>query len=411
MGKTLSILALILRTLGEANGWMSEVSKSFDTTQAMPNTCRRSKATLVVVPSELMINVWFDQMVRHFHHSVHEDLRTVKYHGGNRKAESENLRNADIVITTYHTLYSDLSKERSPLHDFEWYRLVLDEAHIIRRPSSKLNQAVSEIKARSRWCLTGTPIQNHLEDIGALFAFIKIVPFSALSEFRRHIVLPFENGGKRRTMAIDRFTKLLDCLCLRRTKELLNLPDVQYRVHAVRFSPEERNQYDKTKITMLRAAKNQVGGLDQKSTFGLFQILLQLRIICNHGTYQQPFAWNRRKSDLIDEREATEARLGQDSGVSCSVCGEIMSLLMTYQRYPEHCNHVLCSECIEESYSDTMKNQLTDCPLCSQRQKRPSLHTQSHYTRDEEYFQPQGRSSKMEALMRDVQVDVHTTKR
>ncbi|PVI07636.1 hypothetical protein DM02DRAFT_637872 [Periconia macrospinosa] len=357
----------------------------------------------------LMINEWFQEIERHFHHRVHSMLSTIKYHGRHRKANPEKLCDADIIITTYHTLHSD-SKEKSPLHEIEWYRLVLDEAHYIRRQSTLLNRTVSELKARSRWCLTGTPIQNRLEDIGALFAFLKIIPFNTLSTFRKYIAIPFDEGGKRHKLAIERFTRLLDSLCLRRSKDLLHLPDAQNHLREIDFSPEERRQYDQTNNMMMRAARNQVGGLDQKSTLGLFQVQLQLRILCNHGTYQQPFSWNRRKLHLIDEREAMEASMGRESEVTCSACRETMSILDTimFRRYTENCRHVLCSECID----DSDENNLTNCPLCSTLWKQTSTHSQSHHAPvDEKYFRPQGTSSKMEALMRDVQINVNTTKR
>jgi SWI/SNF-related matrix-associated actin-dependent regulator of chromatin subfamily A3 len=212
-------------------------------------------------------------------------------------------------------------------------------------------------------------------------------------------------------MAIQRFTRLLDSLCLRRTKDLLNLPDSYNHVHMIDFSPEERTQYEQTKKTMLRAAKNQVGGFDQKSTLGLFQVQLQLRILCNHGTYQQPFSWNRRKLHLLDEREDVEASLGNAGEVTCSTCETTMPLLgagSMFRRFTENCRHVLCSECIEESMPDTLENGPIKCPLCSQLWKQPS---RNHASEDDIYFRSQGTSSKMEALMRDVQADVCSSKR
>lgn len=66
-------------------------------------------------------------LYRHFQEDVRDVISTIKYHGSNRKANVENLYDADIIITTYRTLYSDFSKDKSPLNNTEWYRLVLDE--------------------------------------------------------------------------------------------------------------------------------------------------------------------------------------------------------------------------------------------------------------------------------------------
>ncbi|CAI6333481.1 unnamed protein product [Periconia digitata] len=414
MGKTLSILALILRTLAEALDWTKATPDLTFETNRGHTVRRRSKATLVIASSDLMINEWFQEMDKHFDPRVCDVFTKVKYHGSNRKVNFDKTCDADIIITTYHTLQSDCAKKDSPLHDIEWYRLVLDEAHIVRRQSSELYRTVSGIKARSRWCLTGTPIQNRLEDIGSLFAFMRIVPFNTLSVFRKYIASPFEEGDTRRDQAIRSFTKLLDSMCLRRSKDLLKLPNAQQRLHKIGFSPAERMQYEQTKSMMLRAAKNQVGGLDQRSTLGLFQVQLQLRILCNHGTYQQPFSWNRRKLHLMDAREDIEASMGGDGEVTCSACKQTMPILepgTSYRRYTDDCRHVLCSECLEESMPGAQEDELSNCPLCDTLWKYSSSNPQSHHaSRDDMYFRPEGKSSKMEALMRDVQMDVNTTK-
>ncbi|KAF2680196.1 hypothetical protein K458DRAFT_373918 [Lentithecium fluviatile CBS 122367] len=416
MGKTLSILALILRTLETAHGWAMGQGDAPNTALNEIIIRRRSRATLIIASSDLMINEWFQEMERHFHRRICHALIMIKYHGTNRQIsiDIDKLCDADIVITTYHTLASDFTIGRRLLNDLDWYRLVLDEAHIIRRQSTVLYRTVAEFKARSRWCLTGTPIQNRLEDIGSLFAFIRIIPFNSSSNFRKYIATPFDEGGKRRDMAIERFTRLLDSLCLRRTKDLIHLPDQDDRVRRIEFSHEERTQYEQTQKTMMRAAKNQVGGFDQKSTLGLFQVQLQLRILCNHGTWQQPFSWNRRKLHLIDEREAMEASLGRDGEVTCSACKQTMSLLdagAMYRRFTKHCRHVLCFECIEESNPNTADGAISDCPLCSHLwAQQPSRANATHNSEEDNYFRPHGTSSKVEALMDDVKAGVQSSK-
>lgn len=278
-----------------------------------------------------------------------------------------------------------------------------------------LYRTVADIAARSRWCLTGTPIQNRLEDIGSLFAFLRVSPFHSLSTFRKHVVLPFDEGGKRRKMAVERFARLLNALCLRQTKDVLHLPDQETRMRSIKLSFEERTQYEHTRDIMFRAIRNQNGVFDQKSTLGMFQVQLQLRIMCNHGTWQQPFSWNRRKLHLLDEREAMEASLGRDGEITCSACRQTMPLFNTgsmFRRYTEHCRHVLCSECVEQSIPSDQDSLPTGCPLCAslwaQSTQAPHLKQTSQ---EDLYFRAEGSSSKMEALMNDVLTDVASSKR
>src|SRR5437764_13010461 len=97
---------------------------------------------------------------------------------------------------------------------------------MIRRRETTLFQAATQLSARFRWCLTGTPIQNHLEDIGSLLAFLKVSQFENKAVFRNNIVVPF---GEDVGLAAKNFAFLLDCICLRRTQELLHLPHTTER--------------------------------------------------------------------------------------------------------------------------------------------------------------------------------------
>jgi len=216
-------------------------------------------------------------------------------------------------------------------------------------------------------------------------------------------------------MAIERFTRLLDSMCLRRSKDVLHLPAEQHRVRNIRLSSEERLQYDQTQEIMFRAVRNQNGTFDQKSTLGMFQVQLQLRILCNHGTWQQPFSWNRRKLHLLDEREAMEISLGRDGEITCSVCRQPMPAFNSgsmFRRYTENCRHVLCSQCLIQSTPSGHDEIPSKCPLC---QPLWNMSTESRHFMDasheDTYFRANGRSSKMEVLMNDVSVDIWNTKR
>jgi SWI/SNF-related matrix-associated actin-dependent regulator of chromatin subfamily A3 len=248
--------------------------------------------------------------------------------------------------------------------------------------------------------------------MGSLLAFLRLEPFHSLSTFRKFISLPFDEGGKRRKLAIDRFTRLLDSVCLRRTKDLLHLPDQRNFVRNIILSREERNQYDQTYNTMFRAIRHQNGVFDQKSTLGMFQVQLQLRILCNHGTWQQQFSWNRRKLHLLDEREAVEASLGREGEATCSGCQQTMPLFGTGSQFRRHaeCRHVLCSECVEEN---TDQHALpTRCPLCVPLwDASKTTHHSKHTSHEDMYFRSDGRSSKMDVLMADIMTDIWTTKR
>ncbi|KAF0328442.1 DNA repair and recombination protein rad5c [Colletotrichum asianum] len=434
MGKSLSILSLIVKTLQSGQEWAEQENGNEDKVKDISY----SGSTLVVVSSALLIYNWTNEIDKH----VQGNLKTIKYHGPGREKDIEKIKNSQVVVTTYNTLSAEFEKKSSLLHKIGWYRVVLDEAHIIRRPATTFFHACRDLRANSRWCLTGTPIQNKLSDIGALFAFIRAKPFDEPAKFRRYIELPFEQNEEDPHKVKERLITLLDSLCLRRTKELLRLPGLKEVTKELEFTAEERDQYDNTKKILMRTIKQKVGEVEKSSKFGLFQANLQLRILCNHGTYQKPFSWHRRAYRL-DEREAVVSALGQSAEITCDGCHQPMPVLGSSRlrnEFEEQCAHVFCSECLDQStYSaGTASPQARHCPVCenwmrSARAQRalPSgvpvvrvdgpggsgdvemvdAPAQIGSKRDDEiYFNATGHSTKMKALIADVQVDLNETK-
>ncbi|CAG8972651.1 hypothetical protein HYALB_00011390 [Hymenoscyphus albidus] len=395
VGKSLSILALVTQTLDESLRWAHNLP--VDDGEALPQTTKRSRATLILVP----------------HLKV--KLNVLKYHGRDRKSLLSKMDEADIVLTTYHTIVWETEKRSSsgknrkpnPMQSIEWFRIVLDEAHIIRRQKTTFNSSVSKSKSRSRWCLTGTPIQNKLDDIGALFPFLKVRTFDNITTFRRYVGSPFNDceSNERRPLAIRHLTLLMDSMCLRRSRNLLHLPEPQNRIHVVQFSDEERDQYEYTKKIMKRALQQRVNEENQNG----------LRILCNHGTYQHSFSWTNKRN-LMDEREDALCSMGNSGEVKCSVCKQCMPIMTksSFQTYPGICAHVLCFECAEDN-NQLMRAQgfeLSGCPICAisgapNNGCGPNANTN---TRRENYLRNIGVSSKINALIRDIQVDLWETK-
>lgn len=234
--------------------------------------------------------------------------------------------------------------------------------------------------------------------------------------FRRFITIPFEEGGESRSIASQRLSRLLDSVCLRRTKDLLHLPDRQDTTHYLDFSGAEREQYDHTLKRMSRAIRMNAEGSDKKSLFGMFQAQLQLRLLCNHGTFQDPFSW-ASKRNLLSEREAALCSTGQNGEINCSSCRQPMPILETnrvYRTYAERCAHVLCLECLD-GHTDQGKA-ASQCPLCYSLgivSSDPAADGRciGQGERQDDYFRPQGYSSKMAALVSDVQRNLQETKR
>jgi SNF2 family DNA or RNA helicase len=142
--------------------------------------------TLVVLPLSLL-DQWANEIKR-FTKLTHLTLRGRKDVLNNQ----HRMRTVDVVLTTYNTLAADYkeAQETSPLFAVEWWRVVLDEAHLIRSRMTLKAKSVFDLKAVNRWCLTGTPIQNKIEDIYALLRFLRVHPFDDYAWFNYLIGKP-----------------------------------------------------------------------------------------------------------------------------------------------------------------------------------------------------------------------------
>jgi transcription termination factor 2 len=126
------------------------------------------------------------------------------------------------------------------LFKIHWNRVILDEAHTIRNHKSATSIGCCNLSASYRWLLTGTPIQNKLQDLYSLIKFLRLSPFNDLGVWRDLI-------EKRSNYGMKRLQVMVSSLVLRRTKDELpsiKLPDKVTEVHSVKLTPDERSVYE-----------------------------------------------------------------------------------------------------------------------------------------------------------------------
>lgn len=147
-------------------------------------------------------------------------------------------------------------------------------------------KAVYALDAERRWAVTGTPIQNRLGDLQSLFRFLRYHPFDASRVFQQHVVEKWKANSD--PVAIASLKVLVNSITLRRPKKAIHLPPRVDQVQYLRFSSEERDHYERTKLLTL----HKLDSLEQVSTTSSFVNALQwingLRLICNHGLTHQP---------------------------------------------------------------------------------------------------------------------------
>ncbi|KAI1816546.1 SNF2 family N-terminal domain-containing protein [Poronia punctata] len=261
------------------------------------------KTTLVVAPLAL-IRQWEAELKDRVEDS--HRLKVLVHHGPQRTKRFEDLRRYDVVITTYQILVSEHNhcseRVKAGCFGLHWYRVILDEAHTIKNRNAKATKACYELRSVYRWCLSGTPLQNNLDELQSLVKFLRIKPYDDLREWRDHFELPMKNGKGH--IAIRRLHSVLQCFMKRRTKDILKqdgalstgagnadgdqksstpsfkVTERKVMAIAAQFAPAERRFYerleqrtDKSLEVMMRGKLNYASAL---------VLLLRLRQACNH---------------------------------------------------------------------------------------------------------------------------------
>jgi SNF2 family DNA or RNA helicase len=297
LGKTLQSVALIITN-------PKPTDDSIITKRKLPSGLE--KTTLVVAPLAL-IRQW-EAEIKDKVLSSHA-LRVCVHHGPQRTKRFQDLKKFDVVITTYQILVSEFGNSSTDADGLKvgcfglhWYRVILDEAHTIKNRNAKATQACYALRSEYRWCLTGTPMQNNLDELQSLIKFLRIKPYDDLREWKDQIDRPMKNG--RGDVAIKRLRHYLKIFMKRRTKEILKKegalnpggkPSVagevsttgfkvtERRIEKVfaEFSPKERKFYERLEQRTDASIEQMMSG-EKVNYASALVLLLRLRQACNH---------------------------------------------------------------------------------------------------------------------------------
>ena len=268
--------------------------------------------------------------------------------------------------------------------------------------------------------MTGTPIQNRLEDLGSLVAFLRIAPFDDMAEFRRHIVAPIADQSSQGTRNLR---VLLDTICLRRTKIVLDLPDLVSEERVLDLSEEERNIYSTTSSQTVAAIKEQVmSEKGSKAYLGIFQLQLRLRRICNHGTFTNTALDGIVEEAAFDAEEALWS-LKDSTDAACAYCNLRVSGMTGEKQgskgYFTVCGHLLCSKCIPQFEEKLIVNHGSNnsgCPLCLKQISKDYLVQSKKQSKvgnadlKAMNLNKSGISTKITSLVKDVEDNISTSK-
>lgn len=348
----------------------------------------RSGPILVVAPTVAVMQ-WRNE-IEEF---AGDALKILVYHGSNRTESTDEIREYDVVLTTYAVVESVYRRQSSgftrkgekvrlpsPLHTIHFHRVILDEAHNIKDRQAGTSRAVFLLDSSYRLCLSGTPLQNRIGELYSLLRFLRIDPFcqyfctkcSCTSHewrverqkclFCGHVAMQHVNYFNHSLLkhiqriqgetdfAMRRMRLLLRQIMLRRTKmeraDDLGLPPRVVTVRRDYFNQEEKDLYTSIFSDSRRQFSTYVNqGVVLNNYANIFSLITRMRQIADHP-------------DLVLRRAIASSEL--DESLVCKLCDDEAE-----EPIKSKCNHTFCRMCIKE-YVEGWDGSPEDleCPVC-----------------------------------------------
>ncbi|KAK6456668.1 SNF2 family N-terminal domain-containing protein [Scheffersomyces xylosifermentans] len=304
LGKTVQTIALLVAKAPEEN---------------------EGSTTLIVAPVSLL---------RQWAAEINTKVRSVNgkpkfkvgiYHGIDKKELStfRHISEYNVILTSYGTLSSEwkrhfkeaLEKSKSdkrssdlprsseggksyvsPFFEKEtrFHRIILDEAQQIKNKLSLASKAVVSLKGNFRFCLSGTPIQNNVDELFPILRFLDIKPYCNEQKFRMDISLPLKSKNGNfddfdKTSSMNKLRAILKAILLRRSKTtlidgkpILTLPEKHLHSDYVEMDEEEKTFYNSLEEGVVKKAQKLMSRKQVGAASGILTLLLRLRQACCH---------------------------------------------------------------------------------------------------------------------------------
>ncbi|KAM7463253.1 hypothetical protein LguiA_031374 [Lonicera macranthoides] len=384
-----------------------KVTSSVDKRKPSGSFCtpRPAAGTLVVCPASVL-----RQWARELKEKVAKEakLSVLIYHGSNRTKDPIELASYDVVLTTYAIVTNEVPKQpladnnddddrkngerygltsafskkqkkasnvskkrkkgRNGIDNFAmdcasgtlakvgWHRVILDEAQTIKNHRTQVARACCGLRAKRRWCLSGTPIQNAIEELFSYFRFLRYDPYASYKSFCNAIKHPISRDSSQ---GYKKLQAVLRAIMLRRTKgtlidgePIINLPPKTIHLDKVDFSAKERAFYSKLETDSRTQFKAYAAaGTVNQNYANILLMLLRLRQACDHPLLVKGF-----NSDTAGRASMqTAKRLPRDMLLNllnlletslpiCRVCGDPPEDAVISSM----CGHIFCYQCASE---------------------------------------------------------------
>ncbi|MDR3333288.1 MAG: DEAD/DEAH box helicase family protein [Treponema sp.] len=223
---------------------------------------------LIIAPAALLEN-WERELSR-----FAPSLLVSRYHGTKRSLAG----NAAVFLTTYQTVVRD----RARLADQPFSLLIVDEAHLMKNAETRGAQTVKQLRSQYRLALSGTPVENRLEDLRSLFDFILPGYLGTAPQFKEAFRIPIEVLRQKETAKTLR--KITAPFLLRRLKtDKLIIADLPEKISITEYATLEKEQaalYESIVTATLK--KSESMELPQERSSLILALLTALKQVCDH---------------------------------------------------------------------------------------------------------------------------------
>ncbi|WP_107839962.1 DEAD/DEAH box helicase [Metasolibacillus meyeri] len=255
LGKTIQTISYLLHTI---------------------NTLDVTEPAIIICPTSVLGN-WQKELAR-----FAPSLSVYTHYGANRlkddalHAEMKRTK-PQIVVSTYGTISQDIEF----LQHLNWSSIILDEAQNIKNMQTIQSRAIRKLRGEHHIALTGTPVENRLSELWAIFDFIHKGYLGSFGKFQEQFILPIERDDSEQYK--EQLRAKIQPFLLRRTKRdsdlMLNLPDKQEIQEFCPLTAEQAALYE-SYIEDTAAQLEQLTGFEKRGR--ILKMLNKLKQLCNH---------------------------------------------------------------------------------------------------------------------------------
>lgn len=218
--------------------------------------------------------------------------------------------------------------------------------------------------------MTGTPVQNKLDDLGSLVSFLRVPVLGESAQFRRHIIRQTRSSKNNHQPDFENLRLLVGAICLRRNKSTLSFSQSVERIHEVELSASESQAYRKLGDAWRKAIDEAISGYKSKEAHQtVLEALLRMRMFCNNGEVLRMDCF-----DALTEPDQLGSLLQQQGEAVCYHCSCDILLFsdskMSDSGVVTECRSVVCGDCVPRYEEEARKRGA--CTICKRLHVLPS---------------------------------------